>query len=288
LRLQQKQLPSWISAAVVIGGVVSFLWFEIRRPLRRSKDSELSRNVRNGLIGITAAAAMQLTEVPLARRMTQAVERRRWGLAKWYRMPVWLETILALALLDYTLYLWHMLAHRVPLLWRFHLAHHVDVDLDASTGLRFHFGEIALGAPYRVAQILLIGVSPLTLSIWQTLMLVSIAFHHSNIRLAPGFERKLLWFIVTPRMHGIHHSMIPEETNSNFCSGLSIWDRLHGTMRLNISQHEITIGLPAYPNSIPVPEALAMPFLRRRFEWTLPDGGIPERTENLHHTRLVP
>ncbi len=277
MRLQEKQLPSWFSAAIVIGGVVSFFWFEIRRPLRRSKDSKLSRNLRNGLIGITAAATVQLTEVRLSRRMSEAGERRHWRLVKWLRLPVWIETVLALALLDYTLYLWHMLSHRVPFLWRFHLVHHVDVDLDVSTGLRFHFGEIALGAPYRAAQILMIGVSPLTLSIWQTLMLVSIAFHHSNIKLGPGFERKLVRFIVTPRIHGIHHSIIPEETNSNFCSGLSIWDRLHRTMRLNIPQTEITIGIPAYRNSIASSEALVMPFVPRRTEWSLPDDGIPTR-----------
>lgn len=289
MRLQEKQIPAWISAAIVIGSVVSLFWLEWRRPLRRSTDSRLPRNIRNGLIGISAAAAVQLMEVPISRRISETVERQRWGLVKWLRLPVWLETILALALMDYTLYVWHVLAHRVPFLWRFHLVHHADVDLDTSTGLRFHFGEIALGTPYRAAQILVIGVSPLTLSIWQTLMLVSIAFHHSNVELPRNLERKLVRFIVTPRMHGIHHSMIPEEANSNWSSGLSIWDRLHHTMRLNIPQTDITIGLPAYRESNRLSEALVMPFVSRKPEWILPDDGIPARTRaNQSPTLLEP
>jgi sterol desaturase/sphingolipid hydroxylase (fatty acid hydroxylase superfamily) len=196
---------------------------------------------------------------------------------KWLRLPVWMETILALALMDYTLYAWHVLAHRVPFLWRFHLVHHEDVDLDVSTGLRFHIGEIVLGAPYRAAQILLIGVSPLTLSIWQTVMLVSIAFHHSNIKLPSNIERKLVRFVVTPRMHGIHHSIVPEEQNSNWSSGLSIWDRLHRTMRLNVPQSEIVIGIPAYRDSVPLLDALVTPFVSQKPEWTLPHDGVPRR-----------
>lgn len=260
----------------MIGSVVSFFWLERRRPLRHSADSKLQRNVRNSLIGVSAAVAMQLAEVPVFRRMSE-VERRRWGLVKRLRLPFWLEVIVALALMDYTLYVWHRLAHRLPFLWRFHLPHHADVDLDVSTGLRFHFGEIALGTPYRAAQILLIGVSPLTLSIWQTLMLISIAFHHSNIDLPPSIERRLVRFIVTPRMHGIHHSMIPEEANSNWSSGLSVWDRLHKTMRLNIPQSDIVIGLPAYRESIHLTEALVVPFAAQTPEWILPGDGIPAR-----------
>src|SRR3546814_2584537 len=105
----------------------------------------------------------------------------------------------------YTLYVWHLLLHRVPLLWRCHVAHHVDLDLDASTALRFHFAELALSVPWRAAQIVLIGVSPRALSVWQTALLLSVLFHHSNARLPPAMERRLNRLIVTPRMHGIHH-----------------------------------------------------------------------------------
>ena len=104
-------------------------------------------------------------------------------------------------MMDYTLYCWHVLIHRVPALWRFHAVHHVDLDMDASTALRFHFGEMAMSVPYRAAQVAMIGVSPRALSIWQALLFLSVMFHHSNVRLPRSFERWLVRFIVTPRMH---------------------------------------------------------------------------------------
>jgi sterol desaturase/sphingolipid hydroxylase (fatty acid hydroxylase superfamily) len=169
---------------------------------------------------------------------------------------------LAVVLMDYTLYLWHMLTHRVPALWRFHVVHHADLDLGATTALRFHFGELTISAAWRVAQVLLIGVTPLSLSTWQTLLFVSILFHHSNVRLSDATERRLVRFVVTPRMHGIHHSVVLEETDSNWSSGLTVWDRLHGTLRLDVPQDEIEIGVPSCrdPESVALGRMLALPF----------------------------
>jgi sterol desaturase/sphingolipid hydroxylase (fatty acid hydroxylase superfamily) len=175
--------------------------------------------------------------------MTHAVERNRWGLLKRYRLPRWLEAILAVALMDYTLYAWHVLTHRVPLLWSLHSWHHEDRDLDASTALRFHFAELVLSTPWRTMQVWVIGVSPLSLSIWQTLLMISILFHHSNINIPPEAERRIGMFVVTPRMHGIHHSVVESERNSNWSSGLAAWDILHGTRRLDVDQDRIVIGL---------------------------------------------
>jgi sterol desaturase/sphingolipid hydroxylase (fatty acid hydroxylase superfamily) len=100
-------------------------------------------------------------------------------------LPVWLEVPLAVLLMDYTLYLWHVLMHRLNWLWRFHLPHHVDLDLDASTALRFHFSDLVISIAWRAGQVTLIGVSPLSLSVWQTLLLLSILFHHSNVPRQP-------------------------------------------------------------------------------------------------------
>jgi sterol desaturase/sphingolipid hydroxylase (fatty acid hydroxylase superfamily) len=172
-------------------------------------------------------------------------------------------------LLDYTLYLWHVLVHRAPWLWRFHVVHHIDLDLDATTALRFHFAELVLSVPWRAAQILLVGVSPLALSVWQTLLMLSVLFHHSNVRLAVGLERKINLLVVTPRMHGIHHSVVEEETNSNWSSGLTLWDRLHGTLRLDVPQDAIDIGVPAYrePREVGLGSMLALPFGEERPAW---------------------
>ena len=190
-----------------------------------------------------------------------------------------MEVAAAVVLMDYTLYLWHVVTHRVPFLWRFHVAHHVDLDLDASTALRFHFGELGLSTLWRAAQVSLIGVSPLSLSVWQTFLMLSILFHHSNVRLPFEVERRLTRLIVTPRMHGIHHSIIREETNSNWSSGLTLWDWLHGTLRLNVLQEEIVIGVPAYrvPREVELIEVLKLPFSEQRPTWDLPGDGQPAR-----------
>ncbi len=257
----------------------ALLLLERRRPLRRELEPKLTRDARNLAVAGLGAAALQLTESPISRRLTALVEQRKLGLLKLVRLPLWLETALAVVLLDYTLYLWHVFTHKVPFLWRFHLVHHLDRDLDAATALRFHFGELVLSVPWRASQIVLIGVSPLALSIWQTLLLVSILFHHSNVRLQIETERRLNRLIVTPRMHGIHHSALEVETNSNWSSGLSVWDWLHGTLRLNVPQDEIIIGVSAYQESedVELLKILALPFVRQRPTWQLAESGEPPR-----------
>lgn len=270
--MKKRKVPAWLSAPLIMGAF-GILWFlERRRPLRRSVEPKLKRNARNLAVAGMAAAALQLVESPVIQPLTALVERRGWGLVKRVRLPKYLEVALAVILLDYTLYVWHVLTHRVPFLWRFHVAHHVDLDLDASTALRFHFGELAISTLWRALQVALIGVSPYALSVWQTFLLLSILFHHSNIRLPLALERKLNLILVTPRMHGIHHSIVREETDSNWSSGLTLWDWLHGTLRLNVPQAEITIGVPAYrePTEVELIKILTMPFGAQRPTWNLP------------------
>jgi sterol desaturase/sphingolipid hydroxylase (fatty acid hydroxylase superfamily) len=270
--MKERKVPAWLSAPLVLGAAGLLVWLERRRPLRRAVESKPVREARNLAVAAAGAVALSVTEKPLADALTSLVERRRWGLLKIFRLPTWAEVAAAVVLLDYTLYLWHVLTHRVPFLWRFHLVHHVDLDLDASTALRFHFAELVISVPFSAAQILLIGVSPLALSAWQTCLLISILFHHSNVRLPIEVERGLNLFVVTPRMHGIHHSDVKEETGSNWSSGLTVWDRLHGTLRLDVPQDAITIGVPAYrdPREVGLVEILKLPFGEERPAWRLP------------------
>jgi sterol desaturase/sphingolipid hydroxylase (fatty acid hydroxylase superfamily) len=255
-----------LGGALVLGAFGALVWLERRRPLRVEREPKLTRAARNLAVAGAGALALQLMEKPVTDRLTALVERRRWGLLKVARLPAWLEVAVACVLLDYTLYLWHVLTHRVPFLWRFHVVHHADLDLDTTTALRFHFGELALSVPWRAVQIILIGVSPRALSVWQTLLMVSILFHHSNTRLPVRVERRLNHFIVTPRMHGIHHSTVREETNSNWSSGFTLWDRLHGTLRLDVPQASIDIGVPTYrdPREVGLADILSMPFGEER------------------------
>ena len=278
------RLPTWLSAVTVTSVFIALVLLEWRRPLRKkTSEPKLRRNVRNMAVAGTSAVAVMLTAAPVTAPLTKWVHRRNWGLLKWLRLPFWLEAPLALILLDYSLYLWHVAFHKVPCLWRFHQVHHVDLDMDASTALRFHFGEMAISTALQTLQILTIGISPLTFSIWTTWLISEVIFHHSNVELPFHLERWLCKIIVTPRMHGIHHSLVPEELNSNWSSGLTVWDRLHGTLRLNVPQNHLTLGVAAYPdpNDITFPKLLEMPFgAQSSPPWARPDGTIPYRDED--------
>jgi sterol desaturase/sphingolipid hydroxylase (fatty acid hydroxylase superfamily) len=240
-------------------------WFERRRPLRPAVEPPQRRQARNFAIATLAALTVHLAERPIVEPLARRVDRRRWGVLKRVSLPPWLETVAGLVLLDYTLYVWHVLVHRVPCLWRFHAVHHVDLDLDASTAIRFHAGELGVSVPWRAMQVAAIGVSPRTLQLWQQLLLVEILFHHSNLRLPHRVERALSLVLVTPRLHGIHHANREEIRNVNWSSGLTLWDRLHGTLRDDIPQEEITIGVEGFedPRQVTLPHVLAMPFARQ-------------------------
>lgn len=259
----------WLGGALALGAFGALAWLERRRPLREEREPKLVRAARNLAFAGFGAAALRLAEKPVTDRLTALVERRRWGLLKLARLPAPVETALAVVLLDYTLYLWHVATHRVPFLWRFHLVHHADLDLDATTAVRFHFAELALSVPWRAAQILALGVSPPALSHWQTLLMLSIIFHHSNVRLPEGFERSLGRLVVTPRLHGIHHTAKREATDSNWSSGLTLWDRLHGTLRLDAPHACVGIGVPAYRDAreLGLADLLSMPFGEERPAW---------------------
>lgn len=261
--MKNQRLPDWLSAVLVTGAFGVLIWLERRKPLRQNVEPKLRREGRNLLVAALGAATMRFVERPVVEPLARLVEEQRLGLLKQIRLPKWLEVALAVLLLDYTLYLWHVLTHRQPFLWRFHVVHHVDLDLDVSTALRFHFGELTLSVPWRAGQVLLIGAGPLSLSVWQTLLFLSILFHHSNVELPITVERFLNRLIVTPRMHGIHHSIIEEEVNSNWSSGLTIWDWMHGTLRLNVPQNEITIGVPGYRDAedVKLLKILQLPFV---------------------------
>lgn len=257
------KLMKWLGSALTIGTFAVLYYFERRRPLRKSVEPQSVNTARNLAIAGAAGLAVNFVEKPVADRLTRFVEEKRFGLVKIFRLPKTLETILAVVLLDYTLYVWHVLTHKLPFLWRFHQVHHADLDLTTTTAIRFHFGEITISVAFRAGQILLIGVSPEALKIWQNLLFMSIFFHHSNVRLPKRFEEKLEKLIVTPRLHGIHHSEIETEMNSNWSSGLSIWDRLHKTFRDDVAQSEIRIGVENFktPADVTLPKMLVEPFV---------------------------
>lgn len=250
-----------MGAIIAAATFAALVLLELRRPLRQEVEGKLRRVSRNLVFAALSGFTVFMIERPLVMPLAQWVERSRFGLLPSLGLPRWFAIALALILLDYTLYLWHVLTHKTPFLWRFHRVHHADLDLDASTAFRFHFGEIALSVPFRAAQVALIGVSAEALALWQSALLLSIFFHHSNVELPIGLERALSRFVITPRLHGIHHSVVLDERDANWSSGLTIWDRLHGTLRTDVPQSELTIGVPELqdPRRVSLPAMLALP-----------------------------
>jgi len=269
-RREAGPLGFWLGAGLA-AAVFSLLTLgERRRPLRPSVEPKRRRLARNLAVAAVSAAVVQVCDRPLTRRAAALVERRRWGLLPQARLPRGMADALAFLLLDYTLWVWHVLLHRWMPLWRLHAVHHADLDLDASTGVRFHPLELLASVPWRVAQVVLIGAGPRALSRWQSALLLSVLFHHSNVRLPLALERFLALLLVTPRQHGIHHSVVEEERDSNWSSLLNVWDRLHGTLRLDLAQEAVTIGLPGLrdPRQVSLRHLAVLP-LRPPRAWAL-------------------
>ena len=269
-RREAGPLGFWLGAGLAAAVFTLLTLGERRRPLRPSVEPKRRRLARNLAVAAVSAAVVQVCDRPLTRRAAALVERRRWGLLPQARLPRGMADALAFLLLDYTLWVWHVLLHRWMPLWRLHAVHHADLDLDASTGVRFHPLELLASVPWRVAQVVLIGAGPRALSRWQSALLLSVLFHHSNVRLPLALERFLALLLVTPRQHGIHHSVVEEERDSNWSSLLNVWDRLHGTLRLDLAQEAVTIGLPGLrdPRQVSLRHLAVLP-LRPPQAWAL-------------------
>lgn len=256
-------------------------------PLRKATQPKAGRFASNLLLSAIAVATQRLGPAFFTLMLAELTLLRGWGFLNGLGLEPQgtMRLILGLLLLDGTLYYWHRMNHKIRFFWRFHEVHHIDLDMDVSTAARFHFGELALSTLYRAAQILVIGVDPELLLLFETLITASALFHHSNLRLPRGFERILQTLIVTPRMHEVHHSVVQDETDSNYSAIFSIWDRLHRSMRLLPAHAELTIGVAAFRSAreTRVLPSLVHPFQRPR-PWKLPDGRVPRRLEAYQNT----
>jgi sterol desaturase/sphingolipid hydroxylase (fatty acid hydroxylase superfamily) len=241
-----------------------------------------------GCAFLTAALLIRPAVAPLLDRAGPL----SMGMVRIVPLPPAIELVLSFLLMDLSFYYWHVANHRFPLLWRFHNVHHADPDLDVSTAVRFHFGEVALSAAFRLIQVAIIGVGASTYAGYELAFQLNTLFHHSNVKLPIAVERALNWVLVTPRMHGIHHSQIREETNSNYSVVFSWWDRLHGSVGLDIPQSGIVIGVPGYsaPDDNRLPDVFIMPFHRQRAYWketSHPGVGIQFRSRKATRHRLA-
>jgi sterol desaturase/sphingolipid hydroxylase (fatty acid hydroxylase superfamily) len=229
-----------------VGGVLvlTILWLlEAWLPFLGGRPSRLRHDLQNLAIGglnlIVLALGFSWVTAAVAGWALEA----RFGLLHVVTAPSWAEAMAAVLLLDAWMYFWHRANHAVPLLWRFHQTHHRDTELDVTTALRFHVGEITISAVLRLLVIPLLGLELWQVILYETVLLPVIAFHHSNIALPGAWDRWLRALIVSPNMHRVHHSDWQPETDSNFASVFSWWDRIGGTYRRRERVREIRFGL---------------------------------------------
>lgn len=223
-------------------------FIESKFDLRKRVQNKWQRSFINNIIAIPSFLLLRFMFLPAMIWLTLQNEKLHVGLNYLYELPAWAEIAISFIIFDYVNYIWHILNHRIPLLWRFHLVHHTDTDMDVTTAIRFHFGEMIGSLFFRGAFVFLSGASPIAVILYEIIFEAEVLFHHSNTRLPLQVEKIFNYIIVTPRMHGIHHSVYKNETDSNFSSIFSFWDRLHKTGKLYIHQDDIIIGVPSYSN----------------------------------------
>jgi len=283
----RKRSPPMIPALITLVVVASLfgLFFVVERfvPLRATKSELLARLIVNLCFSALAFGVAAAIVRPAAQSAMRWGGLEPFSLIHIVPLPAAAQFVVAFLLMDLSFYWWHVLNHRIPVLWRFHNVHHIDPDLDVSTGFRFHFGEVAMSAIFRVVQVAFIGISAPAFATYELVFQANTLFHHSNVRLPIRFERLLNKVLVTPRMHGIHHSQVQGETNSNYSVVFPWWDRLHRTLGLNIPQSAIVIGVPGYstPEDRKLVNGLLMPFRKQRDYWRTPDGQVPRRGTNI-------
>ena len=239
--------------------------WELVAPRRSLTTSKIVRWFSNLGITFLNPAVVRLVFPILAVGVALLGEERRWGLLNNFDLPYRLEVVVGVIVLDLVIYLQHVMFHAVPALWRLHMVHHADLDFDVTTGLRFHPIEIILSMGIKLATVIVIGQPALGVFIFGVLLNGTSMFNHGNIRLPTSIDRVLRFFVVTPDMHRVHHSVILRETNSNFGFNLPWWDRLLGTYRDQpAAGHEgMTIGLGQFRDAkrLTLPWMLALPFI---------------------------
>ena len=281
-----KQVFDYGGAPILALAFIGLFFAEGRSQLRKRKQERSKRIIINTIGSIPAFTLLRFLFLPIMVKLAMKNQHFKFGLNYRYNAHPIVKGIVAFLIMDYTNYHWHILNHKLPFLWRFHVVHHSDPDLDLSTALRFHFGEMIGTVFYRGAFVLVSGASALQVLLYEILFEGATQFHHSNWKLPYKLEKNLNKLIVTPRMHGIHHSIIKEETDSNYSVIFSFWDLMHNTARLNVNQDLIITGVPSYSNhdELTIAYLLKMPFTKIRpwnKEWEvrgnksdLPNKGI--------------
>lgn len=241
-----KTEAAFIRLSLFIGGLLIFLTWELLAPYRHVTVSKLKRWIINLALTGFNNIILALLFAATVTQVCQYVSINRIGILNSIEMPFWQKTLITILILDFTLYIWHLLNHVVPFFWDLHRVHHCDLNMDVSTATRFHIGELAISKVITISLILFLGVDLYGLFLFETLVLMTTQFHHSSIRIPKWFE-KIYWLLfVPPSMHRIHHSVVIKERDSNYGVIFSVWDRILGTLLTDIDQSGIRIGVGRY------------------------------------------
>lgn len=221
-----------IRLGVFLGLFALLAAVEALAPRRVRSQSRSHRWVTNW--GITLANTLTLRAIAFALPLLAVgaavdANAQGWGLFNVLGWPVWLEFVLAVLILDFSIWLQHLITHKVPLLWRLHQVHHADVDMDVTTAIRFHPVEIALSMLLKIGLVYLLGPAALAVIVFEIMLNGTAMFNHANIRLPLWLDAIVRRVLVTPDMHRVHHSVHRSEHDSNYGFALSIWDQMFGT-----------------------------------------------------------
>jgi sterol desaturase/sphingolipid hydroxylase (fatty acid hydroxylase superfamily) len=232
--------------AAFLGVFAAMAAWELGAPRRPRALSRRARWPANVGVVVLNTALVRVLLPGTAVGMAVFAGTRSWGLFNYFAVPHWAALLASVVALDLAIYLQHVLFHAVPALWRIHRMHHADLDIDVTTGARFHPIEIVLSMLIKLAAIAVLGAPAAAVVVFEVLLNASSMFNHANVRLPRGVDRWLRAAVVTPDMHRVHHSIEREETNSNFGFNLSLWDRAFGTYRAQpAAGHDaMVIGIP--------------------------------------------
>lgn len=234
-----------------------------RRPLTTSKVVRWYSNI--GIVFFNSLILRAIIPI-FATGMAISAKENGWGLFNVLDLPYGFKVFLSFMMLDCAIYLQHVMFHFVPLFWRLHRMHHADLDYDVTTGARFHTLEIVLSMGIKLAVISVIGPPVIAVLAFEVVLNLTSMFNHGNIYIPPKIDRILRFLFVTPDMHRVHHSVLKEETNSNFGFSFPWWDRLFGTYRAQprAGHDQMTIGLSQFrnPQELHLHRLLAQPFVQ--------------------------
>jgi sterol desaturase/sphingolipid hydroxylase (fatty acid hydroxylase superfamily) len=252
---------------------VMALW-ELAAPRRALTVSKALRWGNNVTLVVLNTVILRLIFPAAAVGMAAFADEQSWGLFNYYDAPYWFSVIASVVILDFFIWLQHVMVHAVPALWRLHRVHHADLDFDVTTGARFHPLEILLSMLIKFAVIALLGPPVVAVVIFEVLLNATSMFNHGNVRIPRRLDAALRWFVVTPDMHRVHHSIEDDETNSNFGFNLPWWDRLFGTYRAQprAGHGSMTIGIRTYRDTGHcswLSGILIMPFIGKISEYAI-------------------